>query len=128
VYYDMTVHGGAVQRISEHYTAALDALAAGDTAAATVNVALLSHFLADISQPYHTARAGFGQSKLHVAYETAVSARTGSPETGPDWADATQPVSAITNIRKTAASCAPAHEPIRGPQPAWAATGDIASG
>jgi hypothetical protein len=24
VYYDMTVHGGAVQRISEHYTAALE--------------------------------------------------------------------------------------------------------
>ena len=62
VYYNVTIHGGAVQRISEHYTAALDALAAGDTAAATVNVALLSHFLSDISQPFHTARAGFGKS------------------------------------------------------------------
>ncbi|MEP6638492.1 MAG: hypothetical protein ABJC39_04015 [Chloroflexota bacterium] len=106
VYYDMTVHGGAVQRISEHYTAALDALKAGDTAAATINVALLSHFLSDIAQPYHTARAGFGQSSLHVAYESAVSARTRTIESAPQWADATQSVSAITNIRKTAAATA----------------------
>jgi hypothetical protein len=127
VYYDMTVHGGAVQRISEHYTAALDALAAGDTAAATVNVALLSHFLADISQPYHTARAGFGKSTLHVAYESAVSARTRTPESAPDWADATQAVSAISNIRKTAAATA-SYSRVRFADlhRVWAATGDIA--
>ena len=126
VYYDMTVHGGAVQRISEHYTAALDALAAGDTAAATINVALLSHFLADISQPYHTARAGFGQSKPHVAYESAVSARTRTPESAPDWADATQAVSGISNIRKTAAATASySRARFAALHRAWTATGDI---
>jgi len=128
VYYDMTVHGGAVQRISEHYTAALDALAAGDTAAATINVALLSHFLADISQPYHTARAGFGQSRLHVAYETAVSARTGTPASAPDWADPTQAVSVVSNIRKTAAATASySRARFADLHRAWAATGDIAN-
>jgi hypothetical protein len=106
VYYDMTVHGGAVQRVSEHYTAALDALAAGDTAAATINVALLSHFLSDMAQPYHSARAGFGKSTLHVAYEAAVGARNRTPASAPEWSDATQAISAITNIRKTAAATA----------------------
>ena len=79
VYYDNERHGGAVQRVAEHYTAALEALAAGDTSAATINVALLSHFLADIGQPYHTARAGLGQSSMHQAYESAVKARTRTP-------------------------------------------------
>ena len=106
VYYDNERHGGAVQRVSEHYTAALDALAAGDTAAATINVALLSHFLSDIGQPYHTARVGYGQSSMHVAYETGVKARTRTPEAAPGWSDATAPVALIANVRKTAARTA----------------------
>lgn len=106
VYYDNQKHGGAVQRVSEHYTAALDALAAGDTQAATINVALLSHFLSDMGQPYHTARAGLGQSSLHLAYETAVKARTRTPDASPGWSDATVAVATISNIRKTAARTA----------------------
>ncbi len=106
VYYDNERHGGAVQRVSEHYTAALDALAAGDTRAATINVALLSHFLSDIGQPYHTARAGLGQSSMHSAYESAVKARTRTPAAAPGWSDATAIVSRIANVRKTAAQTA----------------------
>lgn len=106
VYYDNERHGGAVQRVSEHYTAALDALAAGDTAAATINVGLLSHFLSDIGQPYHTARAGLGQSSYHKAYESAVKARTRTPDAAPGWSDPTVPVTAIANVRKTAARTA----------------------
>ncbi len=126
VYYTGTIHGGAVQRISEHYTAALDALAMGDAAAATINVALLSHFLADISQPFHTARAGLGKSKLHRAYESAVKARTLTVESAPDWADATQAVTAVVDIRKTAAATA-AYSRARFADlyRVWKATGNI---
>ena len=106
VYYDNERHGGAVQRVSEHYTAALEALATGDTRAATINVALLSHFLSDIGQPYHTARAGLRQSSMHSAYESAVKARTRTPAAAPGWSNATVAVSRISNVRKTAAQTA----------------------
>jgi hypothetical protein len=106
VYYDNERHGGAVQRVSEHYTAALEALEVGDSTAATINVALLSHFLSDIGQPYHTSRAGLGQSSMHAAYESAVKSRTRTPEAAPGWSDATVPVSATSNVRKTAAGTA----------------------
>ena len=126
VYYKGTIHGGAVQRISEHYTAALDALAAGDSAAATIDVALLSHFLADITQPFHTARAGLGKSKLHRSYKSAVKARTRTIESAPEWADATQAVTTVTNIRKTAAATASySRSRFADLYRAWKTTGDI---
>jgi hypothetical protein len=126
VYYTGTIHGGAVQRISEHYTAALDALAAGDGAAATIDVALLSHFISDISQPFHTARAGLGKSTLHRSYEAAVKARTRTVESAPEWADATQAAKTLTNIRKTAAATASySRTRFAALYRAWKATGDI---
>lgn len=125
VYYDMTVHGGAIQRISEHYTAALDALAAGDTSAATVNVALLSHFLSDIAQPYHTARAGFGDPQ-HVPYESAVKSRTRTRDSAQEWTDASQSLSTIVNIRKAAAATASySRARFADLDQAFGATGDI---
>jgi hypothetical protein len=104
VYRDTAKRGGAVQRIADHYGAALDALDAEDWDEATYQVAMLSHFLADISQPWHSAAAGLTKTSSHYYYELAVQRKTTSPTAAAGWADRTQAVSLISNIRRTAAA------------------------
>lgn len=102
VYKDTAKRGGAVHRIAGHYSAALDALAGGDGDEATYQVAMLSHFLADISQPFHTSQHATTKTSAHYAYEKAVQLKTTSPTAAGGWSDETQAVSLISNIRRTA--------------------------
>ena len=112
--------GGAVQRISELYSAALadyragaDARAAGNESAARASfgaasreIGLLSHYLTDILQPYHSAYAGINKVKLHRAYERLVDKVTHRASDSRAWHNPSRSVSEIANIRTTAVAAA----------------------
>ena len=100
IYRDGGVRGGAVQRITEHYAAAVqlhregvEAQEAGDAAAADAafdeasrEIGLLAHFLGDLLQPYHTNVRGAGLNDEHLQYELLVQALRAGPTPRPSGA------------------------------------------
>jgi hypothetical protein len=120
VYRETGNRGGAVQRASDHYSAALDhhragvaSRLAGDSAAArdafdraSHEIGLLSHYLTDILQPYHAAYAGLNKEKAHAAYERLVAPLMRRASDQPAWHSASRSVAAIANIRSTVAAAA----------------------
>jgi hypothetical protein len=120
VYRETGVRGGAVQNASQHYSAALadyragaDARTRGDETAARSSftaasreIGLLSHFYADILQPYHSAYAGLNKSRQHAAYEDLVAPLTRTPGAMPAWHSSSRSVRTIANIRGVVAAAA----------------------
>ncbi len=102
VYKDSAKRGGAVQRIADHYSAAIAAHKAGDYADASVQLGMLAHFYGDILQPYHTSAAATTKVSAHYDYELAVNDRTRAPGDASGWSNASQTVSTLSNIRTTA--------------------------
>lgn len=64
--------GGAPYMVAYYYHKAVVAYRAGDYAAASKNLGVMSHFYSDITQPFHTARAAQSYNRLHVSYEADV--------------------------------------------------------
>ena len=120
IYRDGGVRGGAVQRITEHYAAAVqfhrdgvEAQEAGDTAgadaafdAASREIGLLAHFLGDLLQPYHTNVRGAGLNDEHLQYELLVQALTRWPDAAPEWRSPNRTPDLLTNVRRMALNAA----------------------
>ncbi len=120
VYRESGARGGAVQRISEHYSAALAQYRAGASAraggsdgaartafrAASHEIGLLSHYLTDIMQPYHSAAAGTGKDSIHHDYEMLVDPLTRRASDMSSWHTSSRSVSKIGNIRSVAVAAA----------------------
>jgi hypothetical protein len=116
VYRNQGRRGGAVDRIatefdlaSAAYQQGAAARASGDDGAATTafndasyHIGLLSHFLSDIAQPFHSAYAGIGKGQVHANYELRVNSLTNHPGSSPSWASPRRTVSTIGNIRAEA--------------------------
>jgi hypothetical protein len=120
IYRDGGVRGGAVQRITEHYAAAvqlhlegLEAQDAGDGAAADAafdqasrELGLLAHFLGDLLQPYHTSVRGAGLNDEHLQYELLVQALTRWPDAAPEWRSPDRSPQLLANVRRMALNAA----------------------
>lgn len=63
---------GAAQVTSDLYAKAVEAYKKGDRATASVDVGLLSHYVGDTSQPYHTAYAALNLDSRHALIESLV--------------------------------------------------------
>ncbi len=78
--------GDAPQRIAELYREAVRLRAAGDTTAASTTVGLMSHYYADICQPFHTSAPQSPSVKnTHVSYEKTVEEYTDAPGKNRVW-------------------------------------------
>ena len=120
IYRDGGIRGGAVQRITEHYAAAVqhhregvEAQEAGDAAgadaafdAASREIGLLAHFLGDLLQPYHTNVRGAGLNDEHLRYELLVQALTRWPDAAPEWRSSSRTPALLTNVRRMALNAA----------------------
>ncbi|HSK93129.1 MAG TPA: S-layer homology domain-containing protein [Candidatus Angelobacter sp.] len=105
VYRDTGIRGGAVHRVAEHYAAAVRAHKAGNFAAASREIGLMSHFYSDIMMPWHSHYDGIGASG-HLEYEQQVGARQTSPTAASEWHSSRRTVSVIADARKTAIAAA----------------------
>ena len=120
IFRDGGVRGGAVQRITEHYAAAVqlhragvEAQEAGDAAAADAafdeasrEIGLLAHFLGDLLMPHHTNVRGAGLNEEHLQYELLVQALTRWPDAAPEWRSPNRTPQLLTNVRRMALSAA----------------------
>jgi hypothetical protein len=120
VYRDSGKRGGAVSRIADEYDLAqaayqqgMAARAVGDAStehdafqAASYHIGLLSHFVGDISQPFHTGLESSGNQSLHTGYERLVSGSQRSASDRPEWQSTRRTVSAIVDVRPFAAATA----------------------
>ena len=112
--------GGAVQRVSEHYSAALALYRAGSAARtggddatararfgeASYEIGILSHYLTDILQPYHAALAGVDKDTAHNTYEKLVAPLMRHASDLPAWHSSSRSVFQIANIRTTTIAAA----------------------
>ncbi|MEO8437118.1 MAG: hypothetical protein ABI562_01575 [Chloroflexota bacterium] len=106
VFYDKGYGRGAVDRISEFYHQALTAHAAGDDHTASIAFGWMSHYYADILQPYHTNYAAVHMDASHLAYETRVNSLTRSPDASPEWSTTDRGPHALADIRTSAIAAA----------------------
>ena len=120
VYRGSGKRGGAVSRAADEYDLAMAAFqagaaaeAGGDAAAArdgyreaSIHIGLLSHFVGDISEPFHSAYDAIGKDSTHKAYEELVNNAQLSPGARPDWQSTRRTVTTIANVRTTVAGTA----------------------
>ena len=120
VYREAGQRGGAVHQITENYALAVRhhaqgraAQAAGDTAgaaasfrAASQRIGILSHYYADILNPYHTAYAAVGNDAEHLNYELRVDTQTKRASDRPDWSNPSRTVASVANVRTSALAAA----------------------
>ncbi|HET6350539.1 MAG TPA: hypothetical protein VFG89_00195 [Coriobacteriia bacterium] len=84
-FYDNTRKGqGAPQMVSDLYDRIANEYATGNYADASRDIGLLSHYYADINQPFHTLWYGDDDDE-HVDYELVVNSLTNSPGENADW-------------------------------------------
>ena len=86
--------GGAPQKVELYYAKALSALKAGDTAAASRWVGIMSHYFADVCSPLATAEST-AEERMRSQYEAAVEDRTDALDKNDSWVrfDGVKPVS-----------------------------------
>jgi len=107
VYMESGYGRGAVHQVVEYYTKALTHLKMGDAALASREIGLLSHFYADVLNPFHTAYAAVGKNGPHEKYELLVDSRTKSAGSMPEWQTKDRSPEKVSNIRtKTVAAAA----------------------
>jgi hypothetical protein len=70
-----STYGGAPSRVTRLYSAAVDALSAGDRAKASRKFGLLSHYFSDVCNPTHTDSSN-AEHGMHALFESAVDNRT----------------------------------------------------
>jgi hypothetical protein len=99
--------GSAAGRITYLYQGALADLAAGDSAAAGIKVALLSRAYTDLCSPLHGARSS-GEGAVQRAYEAAVERLVGSTSEDASWlaSDSHTQVTDVHALARSAGSSA----------------------
>ena len=120
VYRESGQRGGAIHQITENYALAVQHYAQGQAAqqsgdasgaatsfrAASQRIGILSHYYADILNPYHTAYAAVGNDAEHLKYELLVDTQTKRASDRPDWSEPTRTVTPVSNVRTLALSAA----------------------
>ena len=120
IYRDTGLRGGAVQLVSEHYSAAVahyregaaardagDSTAAGEAfRAASREIGLLSHYYTDILQPYHSGSLGVSLGDEADEYEMLVAQLTRRASDSPDWQSSVRTVDRVVNVRAMAIAAA----------------------
>jgi hypothetical protein len=102
VYMEAGYGRGAVHLIVEYYDKAITHLKAGDGHQASIDIGRLSHYYADIFQPFHTAYAAVGKDGPHSKYELLVDASNRTSSSAPEWQTADRSPEVVTNIRSMA--------------------------
>ena len=102
VYMEKGYGRGAVHLVVEYYDQAIAHLKAGDRQAASRDIGLLSHFWADIYNPFHTAYAANGKEGPHNKYELLVDSFTRKSSDMPEWQTADRSPEKVTSIRSMA--------------------------
>ena len=77
-------YGNAPLKVDAWYAKALTARKQGNWRAASIDIALLSHYLSDICQPMHTDQMSL-EEKVHAAYESKVDDITSSARSVTWW-------------------------------------------
>jgi hypothetical protein len=112
--------GGAITRIADEFDIAQAAYAQGVAARdtgdplaaadafhdASWHIGLLSHFVGDIAQPFHSHKDAVGVDDLHHDYELLINNAQRSPDSTPGWRSPDRTVTAVTDIRRTAIATA----------------------
>ena len=91
--------------VSYYYGKAVAAYQAGDYEAASKYVGVMSHYYADITEPFHTTRAAAKYRKLHVEYEYDVDKYHRSTGNAASWITPREPRQ-VTDVRKKAIAAA----------------------
>lgn len=90
---------GAPQMVSDMYHKVIVAYQAGDMSAASTYLGELSHYYADITQPFHTTSAAAPYRSLHIAYEYSADDYENTPTRSLSWITLRPPVP-VTDIRE----------------------------
>ena len=98
--------GGAVDRIAYHYDLAQAAYQAHDYDEASIQIGLMSHYAADIAEPFHTHMGGIPLGDQAKKYEQLVAPLHRDRNDTPEWSSSRRTVSEIENVRDTAAGTA----------------------
>ncbi len=85
VFHSEGLYGGVPQRVADLYYRACESYAAGDRVEASRLLGLLSHYYADILNPFHTADGAVSWRVHHLPYEHAVSMETNRPGENAAW-------------------------------------------
>ncbi len=106
VYMESGYGRGAVHLVVEYYDKAVTHLRMGDTKRASQDIGLLSHFYADVLNPFHAAYAAVGKDGPHAKFELLVDSRTKSASSMPEWQTKDRSPENVTNIRTKAIASA----------------------
>lgn len=98
--------GGAVDRIAYHYDLAQAAYEAHDYDEASIQIGLMSHYAADIGEPFHTHMGGIPLGDQAKKYEQLVAPLHRDKNDTPEWSSSRRTVSVIENVRETSAGTA----------------------
>jgi hypothetical protein len=96
---------GAPYAVSELYHRALASLRSGDRVAASRYLGQMSHYYADINQPFHTSSAATAHGTLHIQYEKALDPIQYSGTRVTSWVTR-RPRVPVTDIRAKTVSAA----------------------
>ncbi|HET6350579.1 MAG TPA: zinc dependent phospholipase C family protein [Coriobacteriia bacterium] len=94
---DKGISRGAPYAVGTLYEQAVEAYRAGDVAKASRCIGLLSHYYADVLEPFHTTYDAIDHESAHLSYELAVDDYTRHAGDKQSWnvSRGTQPVSDI---------------------------------
>jgi hypothetical protein len=98
--------GGAVDRIAYHYDLAQAAYQDHKYNEASIQVGLMSHYVGDLAEPYHTHMGGIDRGDAAKQYEQLVAPLHRDKNDTPAWSSSRRTVSEIDNVRDTAAGTA----------------------
>ena len=98
--------GGGVDRIAYHYDLAQAAHRAHDYDEASIQIGLMSHYVGDLAEPYHTHMGGIDRGDAAKKYEQLVAPLHRDKNDTPAWSSSRRTVSEIENVRDTAAGTA----------------------
>jgi hypothetical protein len=98
--------GGGVDRTAYHYDLAQAAYDDHDYHEASIQIGLMSHYVADLAEPYHTHMGGIDEGDEAKKYEQLVAPLHRDKNDTPAWSSDRRTVSKIENVRDTAAGTA----------------------
>ena len=117
---------GAAEQVAEWYVAAVRAYRARDYTKASWAFGVMSHYYADVTQPFHSKYAG-GYKSYHRPYEVATSNITHSANAAPAYCTSTRAPAATDVRRMTVAAAAYSRHSSASWSPASrASSGDVA--
>ena len=98
--------GGAVDRIAYHFDLAQAAYEDHDYDEASIQIGLMSHYVGDLAEPYHTHMGGIPRGDQAKKYEQLVAPLHRDKNDTPAWSSSRRTVNEIDNVRDTAAGTA----------------------